>query len=268
MAGFGPHGGGGDYGDGEGDDAPQWEQQGRKMREKAEQQLQILKSRLVSFGDRAKAVLTGKPAGGYTDLNQSLLSQGEGEEDPTVDAHPSAGAAGRQHHQQQVARVVQHIPSQTELLLELTHLSKEAAELLWETIAMQVSHRIHDCHSIGLDCFGLDPIPWARPGLICLFRAKARWPRAHWTLSRTRRCFRSSSAGSSATCRPRTGQRTSTWLPKRSRPTTCSPTAWVSTSSRNRIHLLRGHPRRMYLRRVRSRRVRPNPMRTHRNGLL
>jgi len=109
----------------------------------------MLKDRLSAFGERAKAALTGKPSG-YNALNESLLNQSSGRED---DFRPNAGlddyhaaaaqVPSQQHGDYQPPGATQgnaagvHIPSQAEMMMEVTYLAKEAAELLWETVAMQ-----------------------------------------------------------------------------------------------------------------------------------
>jgi len=110
-----------------------------KMREKAEQQFQLLKEKLGAFGERAKSVLTGRP-NGYTnlDLNQSLLDSDNNQNNEGSDGRPDDFHTGVQPGPAKQSSLKDiHIPTHPEMMLEVTHLSKEAAQLLWETIAMQ-----------------------------------------------------------------------------------------------------------------------------------
>lgn len=109
-----------------------------KMREKAEQQFQVLKERLGAFGERAKAVLTGRP-NGYTnlDLNESLISSDDWQDNTPAGRADDFHTGARQPQTKQSSLKDVHIPTHPEMMLEVTHLAKEAAELLWETIAMQ-----------------------------------------------------------------------------------------------------------------------------------
>jgi len=120
---------------------------GQRIRQKAAQEFHLLTERLSAFGEKAKRVLKGenRHQGQYTNLNESLLS----EEDMSTEQQQRNGDyyAGQQSATTaftggaRVARSTDHqsveldIPSDAEMMVQTTTLAKEAAELLWETIA-------------------------------------------------------------------------------------------------------------------------------------
>ena len=123
-----------------------------KFKQRAAQEIKNLSDRLSAFGEKAKRALTGQGrgdhshAGAYNHLNESLLSQEVseegGERGQTVAAMANAGpelaaGAGGINPGSTAAGLVGEIPSQEELMVQTTHLAREAAELLWETIAFQ-----------------------------------------------------------------------------------------------------------------------------------
>ena len=123
-----------------------------KFKQRAAQEIKNLSDRLSAFGEKAKRALTGQGrgdhshAGAYNNLNESLLSQEASEEGgeggQTVAAMANAGpelaaGAGGINPGSTAGGLVGEIPSQEELMVQTTHLAREAAELLWETIAFQ-----------------------------------------------------------------------------------------------------------------------------------
>eukprot|EP00205_Picochlorum_sp_RCC944_P002614 CAMPEP_0182610976 /NCGR_PEP_ID=MMETSP1330-20130603/11631_1 /TAXON_ID=464278 /ORGANISM="Picochlorum sp., Strain RCC944" /LENGTH=334 /DNA_ID=CAMNT_0024830305 /DNA_START=250 /DNA_END=1254 /DNA_ORIENTATION=+ len=136
-----------------------------KLKQKAQQELQALTERLSAFGEKAKRVLTRNKASAseYHNLSESLLSQDEAAGNGGGGQQPIGGdyfAGGRQQQQQQShsspqigswSGMIQHhhqsasehvpgmadIPSEAEMMVQTTMLAREAAELLWETIAFQ-----------------------------------------------------------------------------------------------------------------------------------
>ncbi|WZN67140.1 hypothetical protein HKI87_18g87120 [Chloropicon roscoffensis] len=123
-----------------------------KFKQRAAQEIKNLSDRLSAFGEKAKRALTGQGrgdhshAGAYNNLNESLLSQEMSEEGgeggQTVAAMANAGpelaaGAGGINPGSTAGGLVGEIPSQEELMVQTTHLAREAAELLWETIAFQ-----------------------------------------------------------------------------------------------------------------------------------
>lgn len=123
-----------------------------KFKQRAAQEIKNLSDRLSAFGEKAKRALTGQGrgdhshAGAYNNLNESLLSQEVSEEGgeggQTVAAMANAGpelaaGAGGINPGSTAGGLVGEIPSQEELMVQTTHLAREAAELLWETIAFQ-----------------------------------------------------------------------------------------------------------------------------------
>jgi len=128
-----------------------------KMREEFNQ----LTERLSAFGEKAKRVLhigNKDHAGEYSNLNESLLDEEEnGHHGPQGDYFTSSGSAHayqvnnhsgnhernrrnserNRREQNDFSSGNVHLPSEAEMMIETTSLAKEAAELLWETIAFQ-----------------------------------------------------------------------------------------------------------------------------------
>lgn len=115
-----------------------------RVKNRAAVEVQKLSERLSAFGEKAKRVLTGQNQNGgrgnYANLSESLLSaDGAAEDGPAEN-----GANNQQQHSTYVAPEtlsamagVGDVPSDAETMVQTTMLAREAAELLWETIAFQ-----------------------------------------------------------------------------------------------------------------------------------
>mmetsp|Transcript_31712 Transcript_31712/g.68636 ORF Transcript_31712/g.68636 Transcript_31712/m.68636 type:complete len:294 (-) Transcript_31712:161-1042(-) len=120
-----------------------------RFKQRASQEFQNLTDRLSAFGEKAKQVLTGnsRPGGQYQNLSESLLSDDTNDDANANAINNSATGGGGDYmpvqmsgpggagHQSAAVPGMADVPSQAELMVQTTMLAKEAAELLWETIA-------------------------------------------------------------------------------------------------------------------------------------
>lgn len=130
------------------------------MQTKMREEFHHLTERLSAFGEKAKRVLTRNKdhAGQYANLNESLLDEEENDHPEQGDYFTGTGgdssaarayrvnSSSNDSNGRRRERASEHainnnlhlnIPSPAEMMVQTTSLAKEAAELLWETIAFQ-----------------------------------------------------------------------------------------------------------------------------------
>jgi hypothetical protein len=126
------------------------------MQTKMREEFNHLTERLSAFGEKAKRVLTRNKdhAGQYANLNESLLDEEENDHTEQGDYFTGTGGGssyrvnssttnsnngrGRERTSDAMNNNLHlNIPSEAEMMVQTTSLAKEAAELLWETIAFQ-----------------------------------------------------------------------------------------------------------------------------------